>query len=269
MPSAFAVFAQPHDLEFLAAGTLLLLRHEGWDTHCMSLSCGDCGRRLLDPHQTIERRIKEAMTAAQLLGARFHGSPGKDHQLLYEVEAIRRLAATIREVRPAIILTHSPENCLEDHSNASQLVVSATRVRGLPNFGTHPPSIAADFEVAIYHAMPLALRDGMRRRIFPETYINTTSVHGQKRAALAAHASQIEILTQTHGTADCGSILDEMSREVGRMSGKFEHAEGWRRHFHLGFSPREMDPLADALGAQAFVNPAYRAALDRGDYPHS
>jgi hypothetical protein len=40
---------------------------------------------------------------------------------------------------------------------------------------------------------------------------------------------------------------DEMSRRVGRMSGIFEHAEGWRRHLHLGFSASEQAPLADAL----------------------
>ena len=46
---------------------------------------------------------------------------------------------------------------------------------------------------------------------------------------------------------------DEMSRRVGRLSGSFEHAEGWRRHLHIGFSAREEDPLADALGERCHV----------------
>jgi hypothetical protein len=46
---------------------------------------------------------------------------------------------------------------------------------------------------------------------------------------------------------------DEMSRRVGRLSGRFEHAEGWRRHLHLGFSASEQDPLADALGEHCHV----------------
>jgi len=49
---------------------------------------------------------------------------------------------------------------------------------------------------------------------------------------------------------------DAMSREVGRMSGRFEHAEGWRRHLHLGFSARDDDPLAEALGASCIPAPA-------------
>jgi hypothetical protein len=44
-----------------------------------------------------------------------------------------------------------------------------------------------------------------------------------------------------------------MSRRVGRLSGRFEHAEGWRRHLHLGFSAREQDPLADVLGKHCHV----------------
>ena len=33
------------------------------------------------------------------------------------------------------------------------------------------------------------------------------------------------------------------------MSGKFDHAEGWRRRLHLGFSAHETDPLAEVLGS--------------------
>ena len=43
--------------------------------------------------------------------------------------------------------------------------------------------------------------------------------------------------------------MDEMSRKVGRMSRRFEFAEGWRRHLHLGFASEEFNPLMAALGA--------------------
>jgi hypothetical protein len=38
-----------------------------------------------------------------------------------------------------------------------------------------------------------------------------------------------------------------MSHEVGLMSQKYEFAEGWRRHSHLGFGPEDFDPIADFL----------------------
>jgi hypothetical protein len=57
--------------------------------------------------------------------------------------------------------------------------------------------------------------------------------------------------------------MDEISREVGRLSKKFEHAEGWRRHSHLGFCGADDDPLRHALGSKFLINAAYERALDR------
>jgi len=42
--------------------------------------------------------------------------------------------------------------------------------------------------------------------------------------------------------------MESMSREVGSMSGRFEYAEGWRRHAHLGFGPDDLNPLRDLPG---------------------
>jgi hypothetical protein len=53
--------------------------------------------------------------------------------------------------------------------------------------------------------------------------------------------------------------MDEFSASVGRMSGRFTHAEGWRRHSHLGFSKTDFDPLAEALQERCLSNPAYTA----------
>ncbi|MEM0967827.1 MAG: PIG-L family deacetylase [Verrucomicrobiota bacterium] len=267
MPTAFAIFSHPDDIEFLAAGTLRLLQKAGWDTHYMSLSSGDCGSHTFGPQQTSEIRVKEAMTAAQILGAQFHGSPEKDLQLVYNVDSVRRLAATIREVRPDIILTHSPEDYMEDHTGTSRLVVTAAFARNMPNFGTHPPSEAVDFSTIVYHAMPHGLRDSMRRKVFAEIYIDTSSVHEEKRQALGAHASQRAWLAQTQGMDNYLETLDLFSEEVGRMSGKFTHAEGWRRHSHLGFHPQDDDPLSRTLPQLHWINPAYAGALERGTYP--
>jgi LmbE family N-acetylglucosaminyl deacetylase len=264
---AFAIFAHPDDIEFLAAGTLLRLREAGWETHYMNLSSGDCGSTIFTAQQTAEIRNKEARTAAGLLGAKFHGAPGRDLQIFYNIELLRWLAAVIREVNPRIILTHSPEDYMEDHQNTSRLTVTAAFARGVPNFGTHPPSEAVDGEVTIYHAMPHGLRDPLRRRIVPGAFVDTGSVHETKREALAAHASQKDWLDRTQGMDNYVNAMDALSLEVGRMSGKFQHAEGWRRHSHLGFSLEDSDPLGAALGSHYLVNQAYEDALNAGAFP--
>jgi len=58
-----------------------------------------------------------------------------------------------------------------------------------------------------------------------------------------------------------------MSAEVGKMSGRFRYAEGWRRHLHLGFSAKEQDPLADALGKDYLINQNYEDAIKKGTLP--
>jgi hypothetical protein len=52
-----------------------------------------------------------------------------------------------------------------------------------------------------------------------------------------------------------------MSMAVGTMSRKFKHAEGWRRHLHLGFCGPDTDPLRDALGRKYLLNKAYEEGL--------
>ncbi len=52
-----------------------------------------------------------------------------------------------------------------------------------------------------------------------------------------------------------------MSRDVGRWSERFEYAEGWRRHSHMGFCDENADPLSDALGEKTFICQDYEQAL--------
>src|SRR5205085_1265429 len=96
--------------------------------------------------------------------------------------------------------------------------------------------------------MPHGLRDSLRQRIVPELFVDTESVHAQKRQALAAHASQKGWLDATQGIDSYLRMMDEMSLDVGQMSGRFRHAEGWRRHSHFGFSARDEDLLPEVLG---------------------
>ena len=51
---------------------------------------------------------------------------------------------------------------------------------------------------------------------------------------------------------------------MGRLSGRFEYAEGWRRHLHLGLSRDEVDPLREALGDDCLIDTDYETDLDNG-----
>ncbi|MFM8578477.1 MAG: PIG-L deacetylase family protein [Planctomycetaceae bacterium] len=247
-PAALAIVAHPDDVEFYAAGTLLLLKQAGWRTHLVNLSGGDCGSMTTNRDETRRIRAKEGRAAASILGATFHESLANDLLILYGERLLRKVTAVVRKVAPRIVLTHSPADYMEDHMTTARLAVTAAFVRGMPNFATDPPLEPVQGDVTVYHAMPHGLRDGLRRPVEPDLFVDTTAVQAVKRKALAAHASQKAWLDATQGIDSYLDAGDDMARAVGRMSGRFEFAEGWRRHLHLGLSAADDDPLAASLG---------------------
>ena len=244
---AFAIAAHPDDIEFYMAGTLLLLKERGWAIHYMTLSSGSCGSTRFSAATVRKIRRSESKAAAKLLDAQYHDSIADDLEILYALPLLRKLAATVRKVQPRIVLTHAPQDYMEDHTNTCRLAVTAAFARGMPNFKTTPKQRTTDGEITIYHAMPHGLRDPLRQPVLPDCFIDTTRVHATKREALAAHRSQKEWLDASQGMDSYLQTMDTLSLELGRMSGRFQHAEGWRRHLHLGFSASDDDPLHDAL----------------------
>ncbi len=253
-PPAIAIGAHPDDIEFYMAGTLLLLQRAGYEIHYLNVANGCCGSVQYDVKKTRILRRGEARRAAKILGAHFHESLCNDMEILYDLKLLRRLAAVVREVKPNIVLTHSPVDYMEDHTNTCRLVVTAAFAHAMPNFRSLPPRPTAEYDVTIYHAVPHSLRDPLRRLVMPEVFVNTATTQAVKRAALAEHKSQENWLVVSQGTSSLAAKVDEMARAAGKLSKKFKFAECWRRHLHYGFSATEVDPLREALGKDFLVN---------------
>ena len=260
MPSALAIFAHPDDIEFVAAGTLLQLQARGWDIHYINLCTGNGGSVQMDGPTTTKKRLAEAQEAARILGATFYPTICDDLELTYSVPYLRKVAAVVRMAKPSIVLTHAPSDYMEDHMQACRLAVTAAFSHCIPNFQTDPHLPSYSHDVTVYHAMPHGLCDPLRQKLMAGQYVDTTSVHARKREALAAHESQKHWLDVSQGMDSYLISMDEASRAVGRLSGRFEYAEGWRRHLHLGFSSKEIDPLKDALGDLCLINEEYEKA---------
>ena len=253
MKAAIAIAAHPDDIEFLMSGTLMLLRKAGYEIHYWNLANGCCGSSKYDA-QTIARiRREEAHAAARAIRATFHESICNDLEILYDRPTLAKVAAVIREVAPEIVLTHSPVDYMEDHTNTCRLAVTAAFARGMPNFATDPPRPAVTGAVTVYHAQPYSHRDPLGKLIEPDIVVDTTDLIELKKKMLAKHASQKEWLDESQGV---NSYLDNMAAldaEVGRMSSIFKYAEGWRRHLHLGFCGPDDDPLRVALKERVLV----------------
>jgi len=249
MPRAFAIVAHPDDIEFVMAGTMMRLKDAGYELHYMTVGNGSCGSSEWDAATIARIRRDEARAAAAFLGATFHEALANDIDIFYDRPTLARMGSIVREVAPDILLTHSPVDYMEDHTNTCRLVVTAAFCRGMRNFPVDPPRPAIETEVTIYHAQPHGNCDPLRHPVRPELFVDIESLMDRKAQMLSMHESQKNWLDKSQGMDSYVIAMRHLNGEVGRMSGRFTFAEGWRRHLHLGFSRSEVDPLADALGA--------------------
>lgn len=248
MPSLLAIAAHPDDIEFCMAGTMLAMARRGWGLHCFNVCRGNLGSATIPGPELAEVRAREAQAAAAVLGATWHPPIAPDLEAFYTSETIRRVAAVVRIARPSVILTHSPEDYMEDHMVVSRLAVTAAFARGMPNLETLPPFPAGDWPVRIYHALPHGLHDAMGRPVRADAFVDTSLEHARKREALACHASQKEWLDRSQGMDSYLVAMDDFSRQVAREGTTgVEWAEGWRRHSHLGFCDPSFDPLREVF----------------------
>ena len=187
---AFAIGAHPDDIEFMMAGTLLLLKQRGYEIHMMNVANGNCGTATESHNEIVRIRTEEARQAAKFAGATLHPSLVNDIEIFYEKDILIRIAAIMRIVNPQILLVPSPQDYMEDHANVSRLAVTAAFCRSMLNYITLPPVSPVVRDTAIYHALPYGLRDGLRRRGLAGQYVDIGSVLDLKRDMLALHHNQ-------------------------------------------------------------------------------
>jgi LmbE family N-acetylglucosaminyl deacetylase len=124
MPSVLALFAHPDDIEFVAAGTLALLKQQGWDIHLMNLADGCCGSTTTSRQETARIRLEEAKRAAAHLQATHYDPIFHDLEVQYTQDALIHLVGIVRRVKPRIVLTHAPVDYMEDHMQTCRLAVT-------------------------------------------------------------------------------------------------------------------------------------------------
>lgn len=253
MKRVLAVGAHPDDIEFFMSGTLLQLQAVGYDLHYFNLANGCCGTTEYDRPTISKIRRAEAIAAAELIGAVYHESICDDLAIFYDQPTLAKVASVVRSVQPSIILTHSPVDYMEDHTNTCRLAVTAAFSRGMPNFPVDPPCEPMSADITVYHAQPYSHRDPLRQAVVPDLFVDVSGLVERKVEMLSKHESQKRWLDESQGHDSYLETLRELDAECGRLSGLFRYAEGWRRHLHLGFSAADADPLKDALAGKVLV----------------
>ncbi|MCQ2380440.1 MAG: PIG-L family deacetylase [Victivallaceae bacterium] len=238
----FAVCAHPDDIEFEAAGTLLRLKDLGYEIHCMTVADGSLGGNFMSHDELAAKRAEEARNACATIGAIYHGAIASDLEVYYNAATLDKMIPIMREVNPEILLTHGLYDYMEDHINAGRLAVSAAFARGMGNYPRVNAKITMD-DVAVYHTLPMSLKDQFNRPIQPDYFVDITSKLEEKKKMLACHETQKRWLDESQGL---DAYLDDMANfaaHMGKMSVRFQYAEGFVRHNPIGFCAEDFDPL--------------------------
>jgi LmbE family N-acetylglucosaminyl deacetylase len=243
-----ALCAHPDDAEIRCAGTLILLAKKGWNVHIATLSSGDCGSAEESSNEIAVRRTGEAAASAKMIGGTYHCLGGQD-LLIYDDNTMRAAAvALLRDVQPDCIITHFPVDYMPDHTATSAVARMATFTAPIRNYVTGVASFRPPTKeiVPLYYFGPLGGVDWLGNPIFPDFYVDVTSVMDAKADALACHASQREWLRRQHGIDQYIEEMKEWDSEAGSAAG-VKYAEGYIMHKGHAFpqTPLIQDALSE------------------------
>jgi 4-oxalomesaconate hydratase len=217
------VSAHSADFVWRAAGAIATSD----DAHVVALSYGErgeSGELWKEPGQTVERvkeiRHREAETAAGILGATFRAFDWGDYPLRTDGERVDQLLELMRELEPAIILTHASKDPFNpDHGVAHEVTLMARQLAsgaGVASaFKTITPPELLSFEP---HQPELC-------GFVPTTFLDITPVWEKKVAAMEAMGAQ-NYLKQYYSER-----AEHRANHARRISGKsgIKYAEAFER----------------------------------------
>jgi LmbE family N-acetylglucosaminyl deacetylase len=245
---AMGIFSHPDDAEMVCAGTLSLLRKNGWEVHIATMAPGDKGTAEYSREEISLIRKKEAANAAAQIGALYHCLEFEDVYILYDRETINRTTALIRSIRPAVVFTASPNDYMLDHTITSQVVQTACFSSGIKNMEVdEPPFEPVPF---LYYCDPMEGKDILGKPVIPSMFVNISGEIDIKEKMLACHESQRNWLLTHHKMDEYILAMKRFAQNKGREAG-VGYAEGFRQHLGHGF-PQE-NILTGLLGKLVII----------------
>lgn len=173
-----AIGSHPDDIELSVGGTLLKLRDLGYSTGVIDLTRGEMGTR-----GTPEIRAQEAQKAAEILGLTVRHNLGlQDGNIWCNDESRIKMVRALRQFRPKVIFTHSPQDPHPDHAHASQLVREAAHLAYMPKYDKEAGQERHQVS-GIAHFL-------FSRSMTPTFLVDISNYHDLKWKAVQEHASQ-------------------------------------------------------------------------------
>lgn len=219
--------SHPDDLEILCGGTLAKYTSLNHKVTMAIVTDGSAGSRDHPVDELRKIRRKEAENSAQIIGAKLIWLGELDELFFEDKETRYKIVDIIRESKPDVIITHSPNDYHPDHQEVSKAVLNASFISSLPNINTQFPN----HEVVC----PLYYMDTLVGVNFqPQEYVDISDFFENKKKMLACHSSQIKWM-KAHDKIDILELIETTARYRGYQCGvkyaeSFQTAPYWLRN---------------------------------------
>lgn len=235
--NVLAVGANPDDIEFLCAGTMVKYIRRGDNISFSFITTGDKGSVELGKKEMAAIRKKEAEEAAAVIGADLYPLGIPDGEVEISLELRRQLVEIIRKVKPDVIITQHPDDYMSDHINTSRLVLDASFWSAVKPFEGSPNKSSIHSCIPPVYYMDTVAGIGC----IPEEYVDITDVFDVKVEMLSKHKSQVAYMMERDGL----DLLDYMATAAkyrGYQCG-VKYAEGFiRKKVYPSLSPERLLP---------------------------
>jgi len=215
-----AIGCHPDDLEIGCGGTLAKYADSGNDVFMCHIANGNMGHAIIMPDELRKIRTAEAEHAGELLGAKRVFNIDIPDLVVDSTneQTVKKVIEVIREVKPDVMITHSPEDYMTDHLETGKIVFNASFSSSVPHYGQG--------EV---HGLiaPLYYMDTIAGVNFlPEEYVDITDALERKLSAVDKHESQVKWM-KDHDSIDFLDFVRTVSKFRGLQCG-VKYAEGFR-----------------------------------------
>jgi LmbE family N-acetylglucosaminyl deacetylase len=241
--TVLGIYAHPDDAEFLCAGTLRHLHMMDWNVHIATMAPGDKGTAEHDREEISAIRTAEAARAVQMLDGTYHCLWFEDVYIMYDRQSINAAAALIRQVKPDLVLTHSPECYMVDHEMTAKIVQTACFAAGMKNLETEEPVYGR--VPHLYYSDAMENKNRFGERLQMKIKVDISGHITFKEQMLACHASQRDWLMKHHQLDEYILAMKRSAASRGEEIG-VAYAEGFNQHLGHGF-PQD-DLLKELLG---------------------
>jgi LmbE family N-acetylglucosaminyl deacetylase len=230
--TVLAIFAHPDDAEIMCAGTLSLLKKQGFSIHIATMTEGDKGSATLSGDEIGQIRRSEGADSASLLDGQYHCLSFRDIYLFYDCETINSTVALLRQVKPAIVFTASPTDYMVDHEMTSKIVQTACFCAGIKNMQADGEPLT--YVPHLYYSDAMDAKDIFGRSIDADIYVDISDVMEMKEKMLASHKSQREWLLKHHRIDEYILSMKRFGEKRGAEVNRI-FAEGYRQHLGHGY----------------------------------